>query len=238
MIGSFLNVVIHRVPIHESVVWPASRCPGCETAIQPRDNVPVLSYLMLRGKCRSCKQVISVRYPLVELGTGLLFGAAGLRFGFSLELVLALVLIPVLVTLAGTDLEHRLLPNVIVGPAAVAGFGMSLLVHPAAWWLPFAGALAVGGGLFALAVAYPGGMGMGDVKMGGMLGAFLGLYAALAVFIGAFIGALVSGALMLSGRLERRSAIPFGVFMAAGGLITLFLGKKAWGFYLNVIGGV
>ncbi len=197
----------------------------------------MLSYLFLRGKCRSCKQSISVRYPLVELGTGLLFGAAGLRFGFSLELVLALVLIPVLVALAGTDLEHRLLPNVIVGPAAVAGLGLFIAVNPAAWWLPVAGALTVGGGLFALVLAYPGGMGMGDVKMGAMLGAFLGFYAALAVFIGAFVGALVSGVLMLSGRIGRRSAIPFGVFMALGGLFTLFLGREVWGLYLSVFGG-
>ena len=197
----------------------------------------MLSYLFLRGKCRSCKQSISVRYPLVELGTGLLFGAAGLRFGFSLELVLALVLIPVLVVLAGTDLEHRLLPNVIVGPAAVAGLGLFIAVNPAAWWLPVAGALTVGGGLFALVLAYPGGMGMGDVKMGAMLGAFLGFYAALAVFIGAFIGALVSGVLMLSGRIGRRSAIPFGVFMALGGLFTLFLGREVWELYLSVFGG-
>ena len=237
MIGSFLNVVIHRVPLRQSIVWPASRCPECDTAIRSRDNVPVLSYLFLRGKCRGCKQSISVRYPLVELGTGLLFGAAGLRFGFSLELVLALVLIPVLVALAGTDLEHRLLPNVIVGPAAVAGLGLFIAVNPAAWWLPVAGALTVGGGLFALVLAYPGGMGMGDVKMGAMLGAFLGFYAALAVFIGAFIGALVSGVLMLSGRIGRRSAIPFGVFMALGGLFTLFLGREVWGLYLSMFGG-
>ena len=183
-----------------------------------------MSYLFLRGKCRGCRQQISVRYPLVELGTALLFGAAGLRFGFNLELILALILVPVLVVLAGTDLEHRLLPNVIIGPAALAGLGLFVAVNPAAWWVPLGGALAVGGGLFALALAYPGGMGMGDVKMGAMLGAFLGFYAALAVFIGAAIGALVSGVLMLSGRIGRRSAIPFGVFMAFGGLFTLFSG--------------
>ena len=231
-----MNVVIHRVPLRQSIVWPSSRCPECGTGILPWDNVPVLSYLFLRGKCRGCRQQISVRYPLVELGTALLFGAAGLRFGFNLELILALVLVPVLVVLAGTDLEHRLLPNVIVGPAALAGLGLFVAVNPAAWWVPLGGALAVGGGLFALALAYPGGMGMGDVKMGAMLGAFLGFYAALAVFIGAAIGALVSGVLMLSGRIGRRSAIPFGVFMAFGGLFTLFLGKEVWGLYLSVAG--
>ncbi len=236
--GSFLNVVIHRVPRGESIVWPSSRCPNCQQPIAPKDNIPVLSYLLLRGRCRSCKAPISVRYPLVEALTGVLFGLAVYRFGLSLELLPALVLIGVLIPLAGIDLEHRLLPNVIVGPGAFTGFVLSVAANPGAWWVYLASAAAVAGGLFALALAYPGGMGMGDVKMGGMLGAFLGPYAALAVFIGALSGTILAGSLMVAGKIERRSALPFGVFLAFGGLLVLFTGRGIWNYYLGLVGGV
>jgi leader peptidase (prepilin peptidase)/N-methyltransferase len=188
VIGSFLNVVIHRVPIRQSIVWPSSRCPSCGERIKSFDNLPVLSYLILRGRCRNCKVRISPRYPLVEALTGMLFALAAYEFGLSLSLVWALVLISVLVALAGTDLEHRLLPNAIVVPAAVVGLLLSVVVDPDGWWVYPLSAVVVAAGLFALALAYPGGMGMGDVKMGGLLGAFLGPYAALAVFMGAAVG--------------------------------------------------
>lgn len=236
VIGSFLNVMIHRVPLRQSIVWPSSRCPSCGERIKSFDNLPVLSYLILRGRCRNCKARISSRYPLVEVLTRLLFALAGYQFGLSLELVWALVLISVLVALAGTDLEHRLLPNVIVGPAAVAGFLLSVARDPGGWWIYLVSAVAVAAGLFALALAYPGGMGMGDVKMGGMLGAFLGPYAALAVFFGALVGALASGALMAAGRIQCRSALPFGVFLALAGVFTLFLGPEVWEWYWRLIG--
>lgn len=237
VIGSFLNVLIYRVPIRQSIVWPSSRCPSCGERIKTFDNLPVLSYLMLRGRCRSCKARISPRYPLVEALTGMLFALAAYEFGLSLSLVWALVLISVLVVLAGTDLGHRLLPNAIVVPAAVVGFSLSALVDPDGWWVYLISALAVAAGLFALALVYPGGMGMGDVKMGGMLGAFLGPYAALAVFIGALVGVLVGGGLMVTGVIERGSALPFGVFLALAGVFTLFLGQDAWGWYLRLVRG-
>ena len=234
--GSFLNVVIHRVPLRRSVVWPASRCPDCGEPIRPRDNLPVLSYLLLRGRCRSCKALISARYPLVEALTGVLFAVAAYEFGLGVELLSALVLISVLVALAGIDLEHHLLPNVIVGPAAVVGFALSIFEDPERWWVYPISALAVAGGLLALALAYPGGMGMGDVKMGGMLGAFLGPYAALAVFLGAFAGAMTGGFLIATGRIRRRHALPFGVFMALGGIVALFVGPQLWELYLDLVG--
>lgn len=238
VVGSFLNVVIHRVPLRQSVVWPASRCPACGEPIAPVDNVPVLSYALLRGRCRSCKARISARYPLVEALTGALFGAAAYKFGLDLRLLWALVLSSTLIALAGIDLEHRLLPNAIVGPAALAGFSLSILESPERWWMYPVSALAVAGGLFALAIAYPGGMGMGDVKMGGMLGAFLGPYAALAVFLGAFLGAITGGLLMATGKIQRRHALPFGVFMALGGILALFVGPQLWGLYLDLAHGV
>jgi leader peptidase (prepilin peptidase) / N-methyltransferase len=236
--GSFLNVVIHRVPLRESVIFPTSHCPVCGEPIKPRDNVPLISYVLLRGRCRSCKARISLRYPLVEALTGILFAGAAYEFGLSLELLSALALILTLVALAGTDLEHRLLPNVIVGPAALVGFVLSVLASPERWWIYLVSAVAVAGGLFALALVYPGGMGMGDVKMGGMLGAFLGPYAALAVFLGALCGAITGGVLMAAGKVRRRHALPFGVFMALGGIVALFAGPELWGLYLDLaLGG-
>jgi leader peptidase (prepilin peptidase) / N-methyltransferase len=233
VVGSFLNVVIHRVPRRESVVWPSSHCPHCGEPIRPRDNVPLISYLLLRGRCRNCKEPISARYPAVEATTGLLFGAAAYEFGVSLVLLPALVFISALISLAVIDLEHRLLPNAIVGPTALAGLILSILANPAGWWIYPLSAIAVAGALLGLALIYPSGMGMGDVKMGGMLGAFLGPYAALAVFLGALLGAVSSGLLMAAGKMQRRSALPFGLFMALGGVISLFVGPELWSLYMN-----
>lgn len=238
VVGSFLNVVIHRVPLRQSIVWPSSRCPNCGAEIKSFDNVPLLSYLLLRGKCRECKAPISPRYPLVEALTGVLFGLAAWEFGLSLELVPALVFIAVSVALAGTDLEHMLLPNAIVLPATVVGLVLSIAVDPERWWVYLVSTVAVAAGLFALVFAYPRGMGMGDVKMGGMLGAFLGPYAALAVFVGALVGALVGGVLMATGKMGRRTALPFGVFLAFAGVLVLFVGEDIWGAYMRLIGGV
>ena len=236
VIGSFLNVVIHRVPRRESVVWPGSRCPSCGALIRARDNVPVLSYLLLGGRCRNCGARIPVRYPVVEALTGVLFAAVAYKLGLGVGLPGALALVAVLVALAAIDLEHRLLPNAIVVPAAVAGFALSALADPGGWWFYLASAVAVGGGLFALAVLYPGGMGMGDVKMGAMLGMFLGPYAALAVFVGALLGAVAGGLLMGLGKVGRRYPMPFGVFMSAGGVVALLFGPELWGIYLDLIG--
>ena len=238
VVGSFLNVVIHRIPLRQSIVWPSSRCPNCGTPIKSVDNVPLLSYLLLRGRCRECKARISPRYPLVEGLTGLLFGFAAYEFGFGLALVSALVFVSVLVALAGTDLEHRLLPNAIVFPATAAGLVLSIAIDPARWWVYLLSSVGVAAGLFALVLAYPRGMGMGDVKMGGMLGAFLGPYAALAVFIGALVGAVVGGVLMATGEMGRRTAMPFGVFLAFAGVLVLFVGEDIWGAYARLIGGV
>lgn len=236
VIGSFLNVVAYRVPRHLSVAWPGSRCPACGVPIRAADNVPVLSYVLLGGRCRSCGAPIPGRYPIVEALTGALFAAAAYEFGIGVDLLGAFVLVAVLVALAVIDLEHRLLPNAIVVPAAVLGLALSVLADPGGWWAYPASAVAVGGGLFALAVLYPGGMGMGDVKMGAMLGMFLGPYAALAVFVGALLGAVAGGLLMVLGKVGRRYPMPFGVFMAAGGVITLFFGPEVWEIYLGFLG--
>jgi leader peptidase (prepilin peptidase) / N-methyltransferase len=235
VVGSFLNVVIHRVPRRESVMWPASHCPHCGEPIRPRDNVPLVSYVLLRGRCRNCKEPISARYSAVETTTGLLFGAAAYEFGASLTLVPALVFISALISLAVIDLEHGLLPNAIVGPAALAGLVLSILADPAGWWTYPLSAIAVAVALLGLVLIYPRGMGMGDVKMGGMLGAFLGPYAALAVFLGALIGVITGGLLIAAGKVQRRSALPFGLFMALGGIISHFAGPQLWELYKNLV---
>ncbi|MDX5893545.1 prepilin peptidase [Rubrobacter radiotolerans] len=234
VVGSFLNVVIHRVPRRESVVWPGSRCPECGTAIPARDNVPLLSYLLLRGRCRSCGASIPARYPLVEALTGALFLLVALRFGAELALLPALVLVASLVALAVTDLEHRLLPNAIVGPAALAGLALSTLARPEWWWVYPLSGLAAGAALFLISALRPGGMGMGDVKLAAMLGCFLGPYAFLAVFLGALLGTATSAGLMATGRADRRTKLPFGTFMAAGAVLVLFLGPALWSAYLGL----
>ncbi|CAN5774942.1 A24 family peptidase [soil metagenome] len=238
VVGSFLNVIIHRIPIKESIVWPGSHCPDCGESIRPRDNIPLLSYLLLTGSCRNCGTRIPARYPLVEGSTGLLFLAVAYEYGLSLQLVSALILVSTLVALSVTDIEQRLLPNAIIAPAAVAGLIISVIISPGQWWIYLASATFISGGLLALALVYPGGMGMGDVKMGGMLGLFLGPYGVLAVFLAALIGALTGGALMLAGKMQRRSALPFGVFMALGGILTLFFGSDFWQIYMDAIGGI
>ena len=143
-----------------------------------------------------------------------------------------------LVVLGGIDLEHRLLPNMIVGPATIVGFVLWVAGDPSRWWVYLVSVVGVAAGLFALALTYPGRMGMGDVKMRGMLGAFLGPYAALTVFFGALVGALVGGLLIFSGRMRRQSTLPFGVFLALAGVFTLLLGPELWGSYLRLAEGM
>ncbi len=173
---------------------------------------------------------------LCQAPTGLLFGLAAYEFGLGLALLSALVLISVLVILGGTDFKRRLLPNVVVGPAALVGFVLFLVGDPLRWWVYLVSALGLAVGLFAFTLAYPGGKGMGDVKMGGMLGTFLGPYAVLAVFFGALLGAIVGGALMDTGVIQRRSGLPFGVFLSISGVVVLFFGQEIWNGYLRLIG--
>ena len=233
VVDSFLNVVIHRVPLRQSIVWPSSQCPTCGVPIKSFDNFSLLTCLLLRGKCRECKARVSPRYPLVEGVTGFLFGLAAYEFGLSLALVPALVFIAVLIALAGTDLQHSLLPNAIVFPATLVGLVLSIAVDPTRWWVYVVSAVAIAAGLFVLVFAYPRGMGMG-----GMLGAYLGPYAALAVFIGALVGTLVGGVLMAMGRMGRQTALPLGVFLAVAVVLVLFVGEDIWGASARLFGVV
>ena len=245
LIGSFLNVVIHRVPAGESIVSPPSRCPGCGNLISPRDNIPVVSWLLLRGRCRTCRQPISARYPLVELLTAVLFALMAWRFGLAWDLPAYLYLAAVGVALAAIDLDTKRLPNVIVLPSypvAAALFLLPALVE--GQWGNYAravaGAAALFGVYFLLALIHPAGMGFGDVKLAGVLGAYLAWlgWAGLVVggFLGFALGAAVGVAMMVAGRAGRRTALPFGPFMLLGALLSIFSAEPLSQWYLGMVG--
>jgi leader peptidase (prepilin peptidase) / N-methyltransferase len=227
VIGSFLNVVAHRVPLGESLVSPGSRCPECEAPVKPYDNIPVVSWLLLRGRCRNCGAPISPRYPLVELATALAFAAVVAVRGFDDDLVLELPFVAALIALAAIDFDHKLLPNKIVYPLAVYGVIATLLVDQD----DIVENLIAGAGAFAfllLAVlAYPRGMGMGDVKLAGAMGLFLGLSIIPALLV-AFLSGTVVGIVILAreGAAGRKTAVPFGVFLALGGIVGVLAGPE------------
>jgi leader peptidase (prepilin peptidase) / N-methyltransferase len=242
LVGSFLNVVIWRVPRGESVVRPPSHCPACHKRIRSRDNVPVLSWLLLRGRCRDCGTSISVRYPLVELGTGIVFAALALTIGLEPDLPAFLYLGAVGVALAMIDIDVKRLPNAIVLPSYIVG---SLLLGVAAI-AETDGRAAVRAGLgmvalfafyFVLALIYPAGMGFGDVKLAGVLGLYLGWlgWAELVTggFLGFLLGGLVGGALMAVRRAGRKSKIPYGPFMLMGAFLAILWGGALADLYLD-----
>ncbi|MET8848956.1 prepilin peptidase [Amycolatopsis sp. NPDC004625] len=230
LVGSFLNVVIHRVPRGESVVRPPSRCPDCGQGIRARHNMPVVGWLVLRGRCAGCGSRISVRYPLVELGTAVLFALLALRFGPP-DLPAFLYFGAIGIALALIDLDCRRLPNAIVLPSYPV---LAVLLTASAgyrgdWWSPVRAGIG-GAALFAfylvLALAYPAGMGFGDVRLAGILGGVLGYVSWAALLIGAFggflLGAVAGVVVLATGKGGRKTALPFGPFMIAAALIALF----------------
>ena len=229
-IGSFLNVVIWRVPRKVSVVRPPSHCPQCETPIRPVDNVPVLSWLLLRGKCRHCGNPIPVRYPLVEAGCGVLFAAVAARFGADWALPAYLVLTAALLAISIIDLEHFIVPDRITAPltvSALALLGLAAAADGNGWRFgrSLLGGLAFFAFLLFLNLVNPRGMGMGDVKLAFSLGLFLGWLGWGQVFLGGFLsfllGAVVGVALIATKVKTRKDHVPFGPFLAAGTLITV-----------------
>jgi leader peptidase (prepilin peptidase) / N-methyltransferase len=248
-VGSFLNVVIHRVPRGESVVAPPSSCPACGGRIRARHNIPVLGWLVLRGRCADCAAPISRRYPLVEFATGLLFAALTLRLA-QLHLLSAgpavLGFGAAGLALALIDVEHRRLPDAIVLPGYPL-LGAALLASAAwqhDWWS--AGRAAIGAAAlfafyFALAYAHPAGMGFGDVKLAGLVGGLLAYFSWSALLLGAFagflLGAVYGVALIVAGRGGRRTAVPFGPFMVAGALLAVFVAAPLAGWYSGWLWG-
>jgi leader peptidase (prepilin peptidase) / N-methyltransferase len=244
LVGSFLNVVIARIPAGESIVAPRSRCPRCGIEIRSRDNIPVLSWVLLRARCRHCGEAISVRYPLVEIGHALLWLLMLWHFGWSYELPAYLYFCSVGLALAVIDLDTKRLPNPLTLPSYVV-LGILLLlpaVVDAAWedflraWLA---ALALFAFYLLLVVIYPKGMGLGDVKLAGVLGLVLGWLGWPEVLIGWFLGfllgAVVGLGLMLFNRAGRKSKIPFGPFMLLGALLAILWGEWLWGVYVTTL---
>lgn len=231
-IGSFLNVVIHRLPRGESIVKPGSRCPSCGTPLTPRDNVPVVSWLLLRGRCRHCGAPISPRYPLIELLTAVTFAATALIRGVDDDLVQQLPFVAILIAVAGIDLEHRIVPNRIVAPAAVWGLLAAVMVLPddlVEFVVAGAGAFL---GMLAIVIAYPRGMGMGDVKLAGVMGLYLGKSVIPGLLTGFLAGTVVGvGIMVREGAGARKKAVPFGPFLALGGLVGLLAGPELVDLY-------
>ena len=246
LIGSFLNVVIWRVPRGESVVSPPSACPSCGHEIRPRDNVPVLSWLLLRGRCRDCGHPISARYPLVELACGVLFAVMALRFGFDAVLPAYLYLAAVGLALAMIDIDTKRLPDALTLPSyAVAAvlLGVAAVVdHDGdAALRAVVGAVAMGALYFLLLLAYPAGMGFGDVKLAPVLGAYLGWLSlgslAVVAFLGFLYGGLVGMAAMAVGKAGRKSKLPFGPFMLLGVLTAVLAGEQLVDLYVDAVLG-
>ena len=255
LVGSFLNVVAYRLPIGKSVVAPPSACPKCGEHIKPWDNVPVVSWLVLRGRCRHCAEPISARYPLVELTTGLLFAAAAFRFSQPLDIpapalaATAVLLLAYLyfaaisVVLTVIDIDSHKLPNLIVLPSYIVV--AALLLIASVIYGDFSQLLraAIGGAaLFAayliMALVYPGGMGFGDVKLAGVIGLLLGFLGWGTLVVGAFSAFLLGGlfgiALLVLRRANRKSGIPFGPWMLAGAWLGIFIGERSWNWYLGL----
>ncbi len=234
-VGSFLNVVAFRLPRGESLVSPGSHCPGCGTPVRAYDNVPLLGWLLLRGRCRSCGERISPRYPLVEALTALLALSVVLVKHSPRDIVLGLVLVAVLVPVALIDLEEQIIPNRITLPAAVAGVAIGLALAPARVPEQLIAGAAAGGFLLVFVLAYPRGMGMGDVKLAAVLGLYLGSSVAPAMLVALISGTLVGVVVImrLGVAQGRKTAVPFGPFLALGGLVGLLAGPAIIHWYLN-----
>ncbi len=239
LIGSFLNVCIARLPTRESVVFPASHCPHCGRALRWFENIPVASWLGLRGRCRTCGARIGLTYPIVEALTGVVFVAAYLIYGWTPLLAVRLLFACAMIVLFVIDLRHRILPNAITLPGIAAGFLFSLALPPG-WLASLLGALLGGGLLYAIAEAYyrlrgVEGLGMGDVKMLAMIGAFLGPQLTLVTLIlASCAGSALGIALIVSRRGGMQAALPFGTFLAVGALVAAVSGDALLAWYISL----
>jgi leader peptidase (prepilin peptidase)/N-methyltransferase len=224
-LGSFLNVVVYRLPRCESLIRPGSHCPGCGAGIKWYDNVPVLSWLLLRGRCRACGSRISPRYIVVESVTGVAYALAMWHFGVSWMLVVAWAFIGALVAIAFIDYDHMIIPSWIVFPGAAIGLGASVALHPERWWVYLVAAAGGAAFFFMLVLLWPGGgMGMGDVYMALFLGVVLGASILVALFAAFLVGSIVGIYMMVFLKRSRKTKVPFGPFLAMGGVLAVFIG--------------
>lgn len=233
VIGSFLNVVIYRLPRGESLATPRSHCVSCGATVAWYDNIPVVSYLILHGRCRGCGQRISIRYPVVEAGCALLFLMVALVFGFQWRTLLGWAFSATLLALAVIDMDHMIVPDRIVLPAAAIGFGAAVALDPGHWWHHILAGLGAGLFLLVVALIWSGGMGMGDVKLAVMLGAVLGTAVVVALFAAFLFGGLVGVLLIALGVRSRKDRIPFAPFLAVGGIVGFLAGDLIINWYVS-----
>ncbi len=239
VIGSFLNVCIYRVPRGKSIVWPASACESCARELSWYENMPVVSWSVLGGKCRTCKAPLSIRHPLIEALTAAMFGVAMWHYGPSVQLLAQLVFGCALIVLFAIDLEHHLLPNVITLPGIVVGFAFSFVTGPG-WLASLVGIVLGGGSLWLIAEAYyrlrhEEGLGMGDVKMLAMIGAFVGWKLTLVTLMMASISGSLVGVLLIAARKgDMKYALPFGTFLAMGAALAATVGPTLLDWYLSL----
>ncbi len=240
VVGSFLNVCIWRIPAGESIVSPPSHCPGCGTRIRAYDNIPIVSYLLLGGRCRDCRTRISARYPAVEALTGAGFVLVAWQFGPTPEALVAALFVAALITISFIDLDHQIIPDVISLPGIVVGLLLAVAGVGPSWRDSVLGILLGGGTLWAVAAGYQAltgreGMGGGDIKLLAMVGAFIGWRGVLVtLMIGSLTGAVVGIALMIARGSDSRLPIPFGPFLALGAACGLFFGDTAINWYLGL----
>jgi leader peptidase (prepilin peptidase)/N-methyltransferase len=238
-IGSFLNVCIYRLPRRESLMWPASRCTSCGRPLAWYENVPIVGWLALRGRCRTCGQRISIVYPIVEAITAVIFVCGYLIYGWTPLLAVRLLFACAMIVLFVIDLRHKILPNVITVPGIVIGFVLSLFLPPG-WFASLLGIALGGGALLAIMEVYARargfeGLGMGDVKMLAMIGAFLGWpLMLLTLVLASFAGSVVGIGLMASRRGGMKTALPFGTFLAVGALVAAVTGDAILAWYLSL----
>jgi len=233
-VGSFLNVVATRLPRGESIITPRSRCPSCRSPIRWHDNIPILSFLWLKGRCRDCRAPIARRYPIVEAVTVGLFWLAVWRIGLRIDLIPALAFLSALVAITAIDLEHHLIPDRITLPGIPLGLLANLLTTKGSVWDSVVGILVGGGIFFVVILLSRGGMGGGDMKLGAMIGAYLGWrLTILAIFSAVVLGGAVAVWLLLTGIRRRKDPVPFGPFLALGSILSLFWGEEILGWYLR-----
>ena len=240
IVGSFLNVCIYRLPRDESILFPPSHCPHCGKPVRLYDNIPIVSYVILRGKCRHCKEAISARYPIVETISGLLSMALVMKYGLTLHLILLLLFVFSLIIITFIDLDYQIIPDILSIPGIFAGICASFFIPMAYWIDSILGILLGGGFLFIIAITYKWvthreGMGGGDIKLLAMVGAWLGWKAIpFILFSSSFIGALIGGISLLLSRKSLRYKIPFGPFISIASIIYIFFGPEIINWYISL----
>ena len=234
IIGSFCNVVIYRVPRRESIIVPGSQCRSCGESIQPWDNIPLLSYILLKGRCRACNEYISPRYPIIEFVMGLLFLALYLKFKFSREFLVYALLTSTLFVVSVIDYDFKIIPDVITIPGMIVGLLLSVFILPINLLSSFFGLLVGGVIFYSIAIITKGGMGGGDIKLIAMIGTYVGWQGVLfTIFSGAMIGSIIGLILILTGKKNRNDKIPFGPFLACGAILFILFGNNLIGLYLD-----